>query len=335
MIKIFVLTANVWDGCAISRIHSVKHLEETGYPVCVQMGIEITNHDIKWADIVLIHGPCYANSIAVAKEVKAQCKKLWVDNYDDQLTLDIDHPAYLYYLNENIKTNIRECTKMADLVTVSNVNILTSYAGFNANSHVYPCSYDERLMPAPEYTPRNKTVLWRGTSTHRKSCAEFADAIGSVDKDHEGWRFVFVGDYPWQILEKITRNNWYVESNYMPTQKMWHYTRNLKPAIQMVLLHDTQFIKSRSAMAVMDGAIAGARTLARDWEHFDIPGVATYEDKEDFASRLSSLMTDIEAGISFAGDVENSWKYIQSNFTFKAVNKLQYWLIKELMEKHG
>lgn len=327
MKKIFCVTAHLpADGSSIPRVFSVKHLEETGYPVQVQIESNISDFDMHWADVVMIHRAVDETHLNIAKMAKQMGKKLWIDVDDDHLAMPIDHPVYLEYNREDRKTWIREATALADLVTISNPQILESYRSINKNIHYYPCAYDERLMPEPDYSPRNKVVLWRGSPTHRKSIAEFAPAIAKLDKQFKGWEFIFIGDYPWQMLEGITQNAWY-SGNFKTVQGLWDYSRKVKPAIQMVCLTDNQFTRSRSNMSMIDATIAGAVTVARDWSHFQTPGVFTYKDQVEFVDEMSMLMDTVSDNIGQHGNVSQAWNYIQKHQTFKAINVKQMELI--------
>lgn len=330
MIKIYCYTKYLNDGASIPRVNSIKHLEETGYPCAVRVSNEIFECHVKWADIVVIHRPTEENLVVLARYVKKLGKKLWVDNDDDHLNVPIDHDLYLDYNREERKDWISECNQIADVVTISNKNILKSYGHLNKNIHFYPCSYDERIIPDPDFNPREKHILWRGSKTHHKSISEFSSSIKNIDKKFEGWQFTFIGDYPWKMAEAITNNKWWCDPRYMMNDQLWDYSRKIRPAIQMVCLTDNQFTKSRSNMAQLDATIAGAVTIARDWEHFKTPGVITYSDVEDFERILSNAMTHIEDGKDFRSDVENSWEYIKKNQTFKAVNVKQWEIVKSL-----
>lgn len=326
MIKIYCVVQNNHDGAYTSRVAPIKHLEETGYKCVVQCANEITDSNIEWADIVMIHRPTQIGHLAIAERVKVLGKKLWIDFDDDYLNIPIDHAAHLFYLDKTTRANIETISKMADLLTFSSVELKKTYQHFNPNSHMYLCGYDERLMPMPDYSPRNKRVLWRGSDTHAGSMVEFAESVGKVDKLIEGWEFVFIGAYPWQMLKQITKNNWYCSTGYMPYQNMWAYTRELKPAIQMVCLSDNQFTKSRSAMAMIDGTIAGAVTLARDWDHFKVDGVTTYSGVDTFVEQLVHLTTNDNKK-----DVELNFEYIKANLTFEVINKGQWEFINDLL----
>ena len=330
MIKIYCLTAELNNGASIPRLNSIKHLEETGYPCVVQVATHISEFDIDWADIVVIHRPVDEIQLNVSNHVKAKGKKLWIDNDDDQLSLPIDHPAYLQYNRDDRRHYIRTCNKLADVVTISNENIIKTYGDLNKNIIYYPCAYDERLMPEPDCSPRDKVVLWRGSHTHNKSMAEFAPAVGRADKKVKGWKFVFIGAYPWEMLEQITENEWYCSPGYMPTHNLWDYSRKLKPAVQMLCLTENQFTRSRSNMAQLDGTIAGAALLAPSWNHWDTPGVTHYDGLKDFESKLTALMRFSEIN-GVRPLVESSWEHIQEKQTFKAINVRQWEIVKSLV----
>lgn len=330
MTKIFCWTANLNDGASTPRVNSIKHLEETGYPVQVQVGTGIRDFELWWADIVMLHRTITPEHLEVVKKAKLLGKKVWVDVDDDQLAVPIDHPGYMFYKSEVTQHSIRESCRLADVVTISNPQIKESYGMLNKNIVYYPCAYDERLMPEPDYSPREKVIMWRGgSSSHNKSIAEFAPAIGELDRQFKGWKFVFVGDYPWQWLEQIKNNTWEVQP-FLPPQALWNYGRELKAAIQMVCLTDNQFTRSRSNMSAMDGTIMGAVTVARDYPHFkETPGVLTYKDTEDFTEIMREIMSDgYHTGA--AKYARKAWTYIQSRQTFKAINVKQMEVINEI-----
>lgn len=331
MIKIFCLTAELGTGASIPRVNSVKHLEETGYDCVVRIGTTIAGFDVEWADIVLIHRPINPVHLSLSKFVKEKGKKLWIDNDDDQLSIPMDHISYMIYNSDITKESIKGSNRLADLVTISNRQILKSYRDFNSNIVYYPCAYDERIMPPLDLSPRNKAVLWRGSASHKKSIHEFAHCFEKIDKEVEGWDFHFVGDYPWQILEKIKRNSWHCQSEYMPTEHLWDYARKLKPLIQMVVSTNDQFTKSRSNMAYLDGTIAGAVTVCRDFPHFQVPGIYKYSGVYDFSKCLLEAMKLIDDPKQTQALVGQAWQYIQRKQTFKAINVVQWGAIQSMM----
>lgn len=331
MIKIFSWTPNLNDGAAICRVHVLQYMAQNGYPIHVETGTTINDYDIEWADIIMIHRPTGENHLPVSRKIKEKGKKLWIDNDDDYLNVPIDHFAHIYHEKAHIKEGVIGCTTIADLVTISNEQLKKTFGSFNSNIQVYPCCYDERLIAAPDLSqPRNKTILWRGSATHNKSLYEFSDAIGNLDKEHRGWEFYFIGDYPWHIIEKIKNNTWYCNPGYMPTREMWDVTRKVRPAFQIVLLTDNQFTKSRSSLALADATTAGALTIARDFEHFKVPGVVTYRDQKDFEQVMHRLMDNFPEQ-STETNVKDSWKYVEDHLTFRVVAKTVFKMITELV----
>lgn len=317
------------DGTVIPRVHSVKHLESTGYPCVVQYNTQINEFDIAWADIVMINNPDEAHYLPMARYAKERGKKIWVDNDDDQLNVPLDHVGHLTYLQKDRREAIIECNKLADVMTLSNKNLLKTYGELNQNFDIFPCGYDERLMPEPDFTPRNKTILWRG-SMQEKSLVEFSKAIGRLDKKFSGWEFVFINAYPWQVLEKIKKNKWYVHPGFMPVTQLWDYCRKLKPAIYMAPLTDNQFSRCRSNMGHVDATIAGALVIARDYTHHGNPGVITYKDVADFEFQMTDCMSRFENNGSFYDFVRESWEFIQGYQTFKVVNVKQWEIINAI-----
>lgn len=325
MKNILAYTNELNNGASIPRVHSLESLSHN-----IRLTTSAKWEDINWADIVMIHRPVDPHHFELCKLVKSLGKKLWIDNDDDQLNLPLDHPSYFIYQKEERKYSIRESNRLADVVTISNPQILKSYNELNSNIVYYPCAYPTNAFEDTNYFPiRNKTIVWRGSSTHKKSLLEYSDAIAQVGKWHLDWSFVFIGDNPWMVTEKL-ENSWYVWDGFLPPQELWKYMKNLRAAIQIVPLTDNQFTRSRSNMAYLDATIAGANVLAPDWPHWKCPGITNYISKSDFIGKLDNLIDKHDKHINFTSSILEARNYILANQTFEAINKSQIDIIDSL-----
>ncbi len=327
MIKILAITASLNDGASIPRVNSLMTIEG----IDVRIKVDYSISDLNWADIVFIHRPVTPNLLALCQITKQLGKKLWIDNDDDQLNVPMDHPFYFFFNDEITKNSIRESNKLADVVTISNPNILKSYADLNKNIVYYPCAYHQDIYKEEISKERKKTVLWRGSNTHTKSLMEYAPYVIQVANKHPDWEFHFIGDNPWYIIEQI-KNPWWVQREFLPPEKLWQYMKDIRPSIQMLCLTDNQFTRSRSNMAYMDGTLAGAITVAPDWDHWKCPSIENYSSHKGFVATMDNLMGDFNRGYDSSKDIAIAKEYILKNHTFEAINVKQKKIINKLTE---
>lgn len=259
--------------------------------------------------------------IQLAKELGV---KVWID-YDDYL-LDVpkDNPSHGYYSNPGVKKIIELCIAQADKVSVSTNHLRKLLSELNKNITVVPNAIDQNIIKyKPTKSPNQTIVLWRGTATHQRDLLEYQDEIIQVAKNDERIKFAFVGYNPWFITEKIPR-----QALYFPPVDLFQFNAALcalRPRVVMVPLHDSDFNRSKSNIAALEGSMAGGAILAPAWEEWSIPGVFQYDSKKTFYNLLQEMIT--------SPAVENaaisSWDFIENNFSLNEINYLR----KDIIEK--
>jgi hypothetical protein len=219
----------------------------------------------------------------------------------------------------------------ADVLTVTNDVLKAKYEKLNPNIVVVPNCFNDRMMNArPEIDPIPKKLInWRGSPTHQKDIAVHMQAILQLCKEFPDWTWNFIGETFWMFSESMPAKN-FVQCPAVDQATYWHLIAQLQPAIQIVPLEDNEFNRSKSNIAWIEGAYAGAACLAPDWEHWRQPGVINYTNPVSFYRKLKSLM---EGKWDLAQLGKNGWEGVQQKFLLSKVNELRAQLVLSLTNK--
>lgn len=334
MKKILVITPEKDCGSALVRVDPFYYLKENGHIEHVTVALDVSWEDILAHDIVYIHRGYLNHHLAIALQAKRQGKKIWVDVDDDLLDIPVDNTTYFTFQDPVVRQNIHKIMALADVMTVSSKVIFEKYKQYCPNTVYIPCVYSERILSMRKgpSKKRNKIISWRGSPSHIKSLMEFGPAIIEVQHKHPDWSWSFVGQYPWWFVEKFKDARVHVQA-FMTPMRYFDYMRDLQPAIQMLVLTDNPFTRSRSNSAWLDGTMAGAVTLAPNWEHWRQPGIMNYADVEDFKLKLDEMMTRFDGGFDYENSVNLSWKEINKRWTLTLANEKRIEILKELTQK--
>jgi len=168
--KVFMINSG-YTGCSYARImlpaihngfitdkKSVNALGSKPNPEEIKKGLE-------WADIVVFHRPEKQEYHNLAKLLKADGKKIVVDN-DDTFRIDSYHPL-MTFTDEKVNTeiakrdsNIKEfMADIADLVTCSTETLANEYRSFNKNTIVLPNCVDPDDWDMPLRNTGEKTRI--------------------------------------------------------------------------------------------------------------------------------------------------------------------------------
>lgn len=284
------------------------------------------------ADIFFLQRPYSKSHLEMVQMAKDNKVPVWVDYDDDLFSVPISNPAYRAYSNPETQNTIAQIIANADCVTVSTPFLKRQLekgpAPLNNNIKVVPNAlndrvFDYRTKPGPD---RRKLVLWRGSSTHHKDLHEYLDPIVQAVNSDSTWAWLFQGDKPWFLFERLGKNAIFADS-IDPIQyfKQMHMT---KPPVMIVPLHDNEFNRSKSNIAWLEAAFFGAMTIAPDWEEWVRPGCLNYNGINGFHEALSAVMKGEHNPTQQA---ELSWEYIKDNLLLRDVNKIRMGLIEELL----
>ncbi len=258
--------------------------------------------EISWpvlqnCDLVYLQRPYRREHLEIAQMARASHVPVWVD-YDDFL-FDVpeDNPAYGTYMNDTTHSNVVNCIRCADVVTVSTKHLKrllqkdTKEEGIiPRRCYVVPNAWNDKLFPRMTSPSRNKLVAWRGSDTHQRDLLEFAPEIIEVAKAHPDWTFQFIGYNPWFITSQLPKEQCVVVPPLDPIEYM-QLMSDTNPSVLMVPLHDSHFNRAKSNIAWIEGTLSGATVVGPDWEEWRNPGSFTYRTKDDFKKALNTLMS--------------------------------------------
>lgn len=283
--------------------------------------------EIRHADVFVMQRPFTTDLLMLCKEAKDYDTKLVVDFDDDFFNIPKDNPVHSLYTEENLK-NVQMALQLADLVTVSTKHLRREYAKYNENIVVIPNAIDNVLIKFRDATPSLTRVLWRGTRTHDRDVATVAKEIIGAASQFPDFEFTFLGSDPcsWALSEHIKN----VKRILTPMSPFMFYQTEimLKPRIMIAPLSDNTFNRSKSNIAALEGALAGAVTIAPDWEEWRIPGVQTYKKPSEFELILCKLLKDPKACEEHA---KTTWDFILNNLTLEQTNKLRVKALEDLL----
>lgn len=245
-----------------------------------KLGHEITTHnpvegfsldEIYNVDVVFFQRP--ANQIQVTNiEI---CKKYNIPvivDYDDYgFDIDETNPAYEFYSRDDKQACMKECIKLADVVTVSTQYLKECLLEIvpNANITVIPNAADDsKFSVEPSYHERNKVILLRGGGSHGKDWEEYKDAIIQIMEEHPDYTLAVMGFHP-EWLRQIKNVKYFKFSDILT---YFDTLMQLKPELMIVPLQDTKFNRCKSNIAWIEGTLAGATVLATDLPEFKSNG---------------------------------------------------------------
>lgn len=314
------------------RVDPFLYMRDHGYPYEIKVSLNPSYEDLMETDVVYIHRGHTDEHLKTILNAKRLGKKIWADVDDDLLNIPIDFAIYSLWSHPEIKQNIVRILQLADVVSVSSKELLTRYQKYNENCEFLPCVFDERILQArmEPSKERKKIITWRGSPTHMKSLMEFADAIVEVEHRHPGWRWEFIGQNPWWIIERF-KNSEVQVVNWIEPMIYFERMQRLQPAVNFVVHTDNSFTRCRSNLSYIDSTMAGAILIAPDWEHFKLPGVELYKqsDKNNFIEAFDTILEEFENGESFHQSTNIAWEYILKHMTFKRWNEKR----TEIMDK--
>ena len=291
---------------------------------------------INMSDGVLMQRPFQNGHLTIAQITKAQNKPLWVDYDDDLFNVPTDNPAHSLYLDENIKKNIAKIIALADVVTVTTPKLKEQFEKgtrpLNKNIQVIPNAFDEKMFWYREegnaLASRNKVVMWRGSITHTRDVMSYAQQIieTSKEKKFSEWVWRFIGDNLWFVTDYMNQKQVVWSKSIDPIEYHQHIY-DIAPSIIIVPLHESDFNKSKSNIAWIEGTFAGALCIAPDWEEWRRPGVITYTDQKSFGDVLTGALT---GRYDIAHQVDQSWQYIKKELTLEKWAKARIQILRDI-----
>lgn len=186
----------------------------------------------------------------------------WVYDSDDLLwALTPDNPAYSHYNNPVVHARFQWLIDNSPLFTVSTSNLADEVARAGAKyvavvpntipDHLF--DYADRVAAQPR-TDERLTIVWRGSTTHRKDVEVLRYAVKRLQQ-RDDVRLVFVGaDYRKELGVPDAEMLGWVSS---PEQHLKRVI-DLRPDVVLCPLEHTRFNACKSHVNALEGALAGA-----------------------------------------------------------------------------
>lgn len=299
--------------------------------------LDVTHSDISRHDVLLLQRPCTTWAANAARIAKGMGLAVIADYDDPYASVPINNPRYFMYNTAEVQQSIREVCAEADLVTVSTLQLQADFKALNKRTALVPNALDETLVrgkPDPKALPIRR-VLWRGGDSHNEDLMQFTEAIvGAANSDapHHVWSFW--GLTPHWLMPRLP----YGSAQIIGWTHFQDYFRHLssttvKPSIVIVPLADTHFNKSKSNIALLEGAWAGGAVLAPRWPEWHAPGVTYYDDHATFQRKLEKLMKTPSAELAKMSEQTLAWAREKCSVT--AVNELRSKLLDSLLRERA
>lgn len=301
---------------------------------------------LKAADAVFMQRPFLPEHAKAASMAKLHGKPLWVDYDDDLFAVPESNPAFRTYSRKEVQNAITAVLNVADLVTVSTEAlkrklgaVLSALGRHPSIVHVLPNAYDARLyawyrdLGHAEARP-NKVGTWRGTNTHDADLQAFTRPMVEAFRDHLDWTLTFIGDPFWLTLDELGKIDGLKETNLLSVGMMdpiefFHTLWSVSPAFMFVPLADSPFNHSKSNIAWIEAAHAGACALVPEWEEWKRPGAILYQDADGFREGMRMLF---RGEVDYRRQADESMAYIMDTLTLDRVNLRREELLRELLE---
>jgi hypothetical protein len=295
------------------------------YPVDVFDDVTYRYH------LTFIQRPYHDVHYEIAKRVKRNNRKLWIDFDDDLFSVPIDNPCFNTYADFKVRANLAEIIMMADVITVTTEymknKLLSGSPDRKLDIRVIPNAFDfERFIKQPK-PERNKLIMWRGTPTHTRDILSVAHELVNLYKTHTEWEWEFLGDKQWMVTESMIQTD-PKRCKMTDNKGIMDYHDHIldrAPKLFIVPLHFNTFNRSKSNIAFLEATYAGALCLAPDMAEWQVPGCINYTDAKDFSRKFEEI---IAGKHDEKHDIARHW--VKEHRSLKVVNRARVQIIKEL-----
>jgi hypothetical protein len=280
------------------------------------------------ADAVFIQRPWSNDHVGMMQMALDVDVPVWID-YDDLLwEMPTDNPSFFLYSSQGKLQNMSWCIKNASHVTVSTPELKRQLEKLNKNVTVIPNAIDMRYFKyRAEPPPRTKKITWRGSRTHHRDVLEVCQTLQAAHMKHKDFEWHFMGDNLWFITDNFEHKRTIVRE---PVEwcDYFRHIWGLAPTAMIAPLSESPFNLSKSNIAWIEGAFAGAVTIAPDFEEWRKPGVLTYKNETELGLALEAVLS---GGLPIAAAAKSAWDYIQENLTLAKVNKIRKEVLSSLI----
>lgn len=288
--------------------------------------------EMKKYDVLFVQRPFKPDHVSLIQMAKSYGLPVWVD-YDDFLfAIPTDNPTHGMYIRDELQEAVKKCLAMADYLTFSTKHLETLYRPyFKCQSEVLPNAWDflhdtrQRRQGLPERQP---LVTWRGSNTHTRDLMAYAREITMVQNRASLSRYLFqyLGYNPWFITDH-TPHERTIWAEPMDPKVYLEHLFVTAPVLMQVPLAYSDFNLSKSNIAWMEAAYAGAASLVPNWPEWKVPGALNYGSPAEYHDLL---VASLEGGIDLAKSAALSWEYVEDVLDVRKVNKVRETIIEKL-----
>jgi hypothetical protein len=297
------------------------------------LGQEVYDEICYIAKGAFLQRPFTDEHFKIAKLVKRNRRRLWVDYDDDLFDLPSDNPAFDQYGDSKIRKNMAEIIAMADIVSVT-TEALKKKLSFGPmkgkDIRVVPNAIDfERFDQTPKQIRQN-VVLWRGSKTHQRDVLTVAKEINSLYEQSPNTIWEFLGDRQWIVTDSMIKKDpkRIIYHRGVDVVEYFQHIIDLAPKTFIAPLMDHAFNRAKSNIAFLEASFCGALCIAPKFEEWDVPGCVTYDPKysEDFELKFKDVMSG-----KLDSQVEVARTWVRENRSLNKVNELRKQIVKEIM----
>lgn len=247
--------------------------------------------EVSQYDVLFLQRPYTDWNLKLLNVANACGVKTWVDYDDDLYHVPYQNRASKTYCEAKTKDTISKIIAGADLVTFSTEKLRETMRGKNGNAHVIRNATDFELVNNQEKKEGKleKTIFWRGSSTHDFDLLLYAEELRSIAKEFPEWRFIFLGS-PWTgILHYIPKTQLVIVPP-VRIPEFFGFMLSLKAEIAIVPLEDCTFNHCKSNIAWQEATLGGMASLVPQWKEWKVPGAITYGSVKAFGEKLKTLI---------------------------------------------
>ncbi len=289
--------------------------------------------EIQNVDAVFLQRPFAADHAMMAHIAKMYKKPLWVDFDDDLQSVPDCNPTHSLYNTPEVKKNLENICRMADIITTATKALGASVAKWNPKVLVVPNALNMRILNRLDGAlPRNKCVLWRGSHCHFTDLFDHTDQILAAYREFPDWSWCFVGYNPTWITRHMDKQKRVrvvpFDNDYL---NFIGNMQKLRAAVQIVPLVPCDFNFAKSRIAHLEASLAGSAVLAPDWEEWSDGHIYRYSDAADFQTKLfQMLQTPLE---QLAETNNKDWLWVESQRNLTVVNEFRKGIVQAFRGK--
>jgi len=278
------------------------------------------------------------------KLIKEEFNLKLVVDLDDYWDLYKHHIIYQDWMLGDMPNRIRECVKMADLVTVTHEKLAEECRQLNANVAILPNSlpfgHDQFIYNPIE--SENFNILYAGGNSHLhdiNSVANLFRRLGSDGFFKEKARFILGGYHNpdndprsvWFHIERIVKRC--VAYEKFGAQPVAEYMKMYDSAnLSVAPLEENKFNTYKSNLKTVESGCKHVPIICTDIHPYNIdvgaPGVTLCNNVNDWYKTIMYYAKNPNAA---KDDGDALFEYVSQKYNLLEVNKTRYQLLKSLL----